>query len=201
MSSKNATEKTANEFVNVRDIKDIFLYTKDSIIFCYLRIYPFNLDLLPTVDRKALTNRIAAQFDGDRKNFAYESYPRELDLDEYKNYLKQKRMECLEHMGRKNIIDILIRQATDLSSGNENYEHQQFFKIWAEAHEKQASVEADLRERINNLRNIYLQAQIKSEVLKEREIIKLCNLYGNRRSAVFDVAENRVQAEIPLLRG
>lgn len=192
---------TANEFVNVSDIRDIFLYTKNNYIFCYLRVYQFNLDLLSAEECRALTNRIAAQFDGDRKNFMYESYPRELDLDDYKNYLKQKRMESLEHLGRKNIIDILLRQAMTLSNNRENFEHQHFFKLWSEATGKSAVVEEELRERVLNLKNIYTEAQIRSEVMGEREIIKLCNLYGNRRSANFDVSESKFQPEIPVIRG
>lgn len=71
---------TANDFVDVKDIKGMFLYTKSNKIFSYLRIYPFNLDLLTTEDRRNLTNRLAAAFDGDRKNFMYCTLPRELDL-------------------------------------------------------------------------------------------------------------------------
>ena len=192
---------TANEFVNVSDIRDIYLFTKDGYIFCYLRIYPFNLDLLSDQERKILTARIAAEFDGDRKNFAYESLPRELDLDSYKNHLKQRRSECLEHLGRKNIIDCLIRQSADLSSSHENYEHQHFYKIWNHAGTNKAAVMADLKERINNLHRIYDSAQIKCEVMNEREIIKLCNLYSNRRSASYDVIGNTLQPEVPLIRG
>ena len=54
---------TVNEFVDVKDIKGMFLYTKSNKIFSYLRIYPFNLDLLTTEDRRNLTNRLAAAFD------------------------------------------------------------------------------------------------------------------------------------------
>ena len=53
---------TVNEFVDVKDIKGMFLYTKSNKIFSYLRIYPFNLDLLTTEDRRNLTNRLAAAF-------------------------------------------------------------------------------------------------------------------------------------------
>lgn len=62
-------------------------------------------------------------------------------------------------------------------------------------------VEEELRERVLNLKNIYTEAQIRSEVMGEREIIKLCNLYGNRRSANFDVSESKFQPEIPVIRG
>lgn len=44
MAGKNERKMTANEFTNVKDIKKIYLYTKDGYVFCYLRIYSFNLD-------------------------------------------------------------------------------------------------------------------------------------------------------------
>lgn len=192
---------TANEFVNVSDINDIYLYTRDRYIFCYLRIYPYNIDLLSEEEKSALTNKISAAFDGDRKDFAYCTLPRELDLDSYKNELKQRRIECLEHLGRKKIIDCLLQQATELSGNHENYEHQHLYKIWKKIENNKAATEADLRERIYLLRNIYRDAQVDCEVMPEREIIKLCNLFGNRRSASYDVIGNKLQPEIPFLRG
>ena len=129
---------TANDFVDVKDIKGMFLYTKSNKIFCYLRIYPFNLDLLTTEDRRNLTNRLAAAFDGDRKNFMYCTLPRELDLDGYKIFLKEKR-QAAETLGKKRIIDELIKKATDLTSSTENYEHQHFYKFWVNVNDATTS--------------------------------------------------------------
>ena len=80
--------QTANEFVNVKDIKRKFLYTKDGYVMVYLRIYPYNLDLLSQEERRAKAAALAASFDGDRKDFVYFTFPREIDLDKYKNTLK-----------------------------------------------------------------------------------------------------------------
>ena len=79
---------TANDFVDVKDIKGMFLYTKSNKIFSYLRIYPFNLDLLTTEDRRNLTNRLAAPFHGGRQNIILYTLPRELDVDGYKIFFK-----------------------------------------------------------------------------------------------------------------
>lgn len=199
---QNSQELTANEFVNVKDIHDIFLYTRDNYIFCYLRIYPFNLDLLSEEERRVLTNRLAAAFDGDRKDFVYFTLPRELDLDKYKNFLKEKRLQEMESLGKKHIIDELIRKATDLSSNHENYEHQHAYKIWMETDQyvSKSSAESQLRERIARFRDIYNDVQIKCEILAEREIIKLCNLYSNNRSAGYDAIGSTLQPEIPIMR-
>ncbi len=201
-NKQNNQNLTANEFVNVKDIHDIFLYTKNNYILCYLRIYPFNLDLLSKDEIASLTNRLAAAFDGDRKNFVYFTLPRELDLDQYKNFLKEKRLQEMESLGKKHIIDELIMKATDLSSNHENYEHQHAYKIWMQTDQyvSKSSAESQLRERICRFRDIYDEVHIKCEILGEKEIIKLCNLYSNNRSAGYDVIGSTLQSEIPMMR-
>ncbi len=193
---------TANDFVNVKDIHGIYLYTRDNCIFSYLRIYPFNIDLLSQAEREALTNRLAAAFDSDRKNFVYCTFPRELDLDAYKGFLKERRIQEMESLGKKHIIDELILKAAEMSSSHENYEHQNVYKIWIQVNEyvSRPQAEGQLRERIFRFRDIYLDAQMKAEILQEKEIIKLCNLYSNSRSANYDIISSTVQPEFPMLR-
>lgn len=190
---------TANDFVDVKDIKGNFLYTRNNYIFCYLRIYPFNLDLLTMEDRRTLTNRLAAAFDGDRKNFIYCTLPRELDLDVYKAFLKEKR-QLADFLGKKRIVDELIKKATELSSDTENYEHQHYYKFWIDSSNLSSSqAEIELRDRAMRFRDMYRDVQIPCEILEEREIIKLCNLYSNRRSANYDVYSSVTST--PLIRG
>ena len=200
----NTPKMTTSEFTDVKEIRDIFLYTRDTNrIFCYLRIYPFNIDLLTREELRALTNKLAAAFDGDRKDFDYCAFPRELDLDKYKNMLKEKRIQEVENLGNKHIIDEMIMQATELSSNHENYEHQHFYKFWKEvsSYTSKAQAEADMRERICRFRDMYKNAQIGCEILYEREIIKLCNLYSNSRSANYEIISgSMLQPEIPMLR-
>lgn len=191
-------EQTANEFVNVRDIKNIYLYTKNHYIFCYLRIYPFNLDLLSNEDRQILTNRLAANFDSDRKDWVYQAFPREIDIDGYKNFLKAKRIEELESIGKKKIIDDQIMRANELSTNGENYEHQHFFKIWGKEELDKSSTEQELKERIYSFKARYEEAQIRCEVLSEREIIKLCNLFSNNQFTSCSEIET-IQPEIPFI--
>lgn len=37
--------KTAQEFINVKDIRDKCLYTRDGLVFLYLRIHAISIDL------------------------------------------------------------------------------------------------------------------------------------------------------------
>lgn len=208
--SKEKIEITANDFVNVKDIKDIFLYTRDDYIFCFLRIFPFNIDLLSEEERQILAHHIAASFDGDRADWVYQTFPREVDLDHYKDFLNASRQRIVEEqlirmkddsIGRKRIIDDQIVRAAELSMNGENFEHQHFFKIWKKIEQgsNKAQTEAELRDRIQSFRIRYESVQIKCEILKEKEIIKLCNLFGNGQLAGYEGSRSLVQPEIPKL--
>lgn len=67
MKSSKEKEITANELVNVKDIKGNILYTKDGFLFGYLQISPYNLDLVSEEERRAKTNAQAMSFDIFRK--------------------------------------------------------------------------------------------------------------------------------------
>lgn len=191
---------TANEFTNVRDIKDIYLYTKDGYIMCYLHVFPFNLDLLSDADRRSLTAKLSASFDGDRKDFVYFTYPREIDLDDYKNDLKQRHAEELSNVGRRHMLAIMIQQAADLATNGENFEHTHYIKIWKRIGSDRKDAEHEIRNRIFEFKARYADNQIETEVLKADQILKMCNLFGNAMMAPFEVPANMAYEPILQMR-
>lgn len=191
---------TANEFTNVKDIRDIFLYTRNGYIFCYLKVYPFNIDLLSDEEKAGKTDMLAKSFDGDRKDFAYFSYPREIDLDSYKQSLKKQYDTAFNNYGRKHILSELIQQATELETNGENYEHQQYIKIWKMAGNNKKETERDLRTRITEFQYRYDMVGIRTDIIKSDEIIKMCNLFGNSQQAPFDVPMNTIYEPMMILR-
>lgn len=54
-SPTNLSGQTAQQFVNVQDIRDNFLYTQDGWLLCYLRIFPISLDLLSNTEKSFLS--------------------------------------------------------------------------------------------------------------------------------------------------
>ena len=50
----------ARDFLDAADVKGSFLYRKDGYIVCYLRILPFNFDLLSHEEQRAVTNKLTA---------------------------------------------------------------------------------------------------------------------------------------------
>ncbi|WP_347460405.1 hypothetical protein [Clostridium sp. DMHC 10] len=50
--TENKEQKTANEFVNVKDVKERYLYTRDGYIIMYIKINPISIDLLSEREKK-----------------------------------------------------------------------------------------------------------------------------------------------------
>lgn len=194
-------EQTANEITNVKDIKGNFLYSKDDYIFGYLRVYSYNLELLSRVDRRIKTQNLSLSFEGDRKEFDYYALPREVDLDDYKNYLKRKHQEELKNYGKRQILAIMIKEAGVLSSSGENYEHHHFFKLWARIGKNINDTKNELMTRLEEFQQRYATAGIQAEILDETEIFKLCNLFTNSQQISFMTSvDNPVFTTIPMLK-
>lgn len=194
-------KQTANEFTNVKDIKNSILYTKDNYILKYLRIFSYNIDLLSVVEKKSKTNILSKSFEGDRKDWVYVTYPREIDLDIYKNDLKDKYNQELNSLGRKRILKEMILEARELSSSGENYEHQHFIKIWKYLGEHKEDSENALIIRMEEFKARYESIGIHTEILNDQEIIKMCNLFGNALQAPYiNVGKNTIYDPITVIK-
>ena len=49
-------QMTANEFVNVKDIRGSFLYTRDGMALAYLKIFPISTELFSKNEKAFMTN-------------------------------------------------------------------------------------------------------------------------------------------------
>lgn len=192
---------TTRDFVDAADVKGQFLYRKDGYILTYLRIFPYNLDLLSHGEQQGMSENLAATAKDDRKDFDYFSLPREVDLDKYKQLLKEKHMQEM-NIGKRHMLNIMLEHCARIVMGGENYEHQHFVKIWQPANRtNRKNVEETLAERIKSFETRYKSVGIQCEILQEAEIIKLCNLFGNNLQAGYEVYDDNVMfSPIPFIK-
>lgn len=191
---------TANEFTNVKDIKKNFLYTRDGYVMCFLKISFYNIDLLSKEEKRSKTAALAASFEGDRKDFAYFTYPREIDLDVYKSDLKDKYNAEMTSLGRRHLLAELIVEATELATNGENYEHQHFIKLWKRIAGGRQDAESELQTRAEEFKARYESTGIPVEILKESDILKMCNLFGNSLQAAFEIVDANTYETIPKIK-
>ena len=74
MKKKNKIDnnkETAQDFVNVKDIKDKFLYTRDGKIISYIQINPIDINLLSKREKQTLARTLTAELTSERKTFKF----------------------------------------------------------------------------------------------------------------------------------
>lgn len=193
MAKKNKN-LSLNEFLNVKDIRGQILYTKDNYAIGFIKNNFFNLDLLSREEKRARTNSLTSSFMGDRQDFCYFTLPREVDLDNYKNFLKSEyKSETVP--GTRKILEIMYKQSCSLSTSGENYEHQHYLKVWRKITHTEEKATQELIERMRDIVSWYKSIGIKLDILDEKEIIKLCNLFGNSQQAGFETVDNNFRME------
>ena len=186
MSAASTQLDTANQLTNVKDIRNRVLYTKDGYAIVYLRVYPFNMDLLSPDEIRSITTQLTGSFRGEQQNMVYFSLPREVDLDAYKGFLEEKYMSEIGNHLRKQIIRDMVHQASDLTNAGDTYEHQHFLRLYQEVSGNENFVENDLISRAMDYIERYETVGIKLDILDDVEILKICNLFGNAGQAVTD---------------
>ena len=172
------------DFIDAADVKGMILYRKDGIILTYLRVHFYNLDLLEKEAKRGKAETLTAEFKDDGKDFSYFSLPREIDLDRYKQNLKSRYREA-QMMGKRHIVSILMEECADLTTSGENFEHQHYIRVWKDGTSDRSNAELSLKERITDFHNMFSNVGIKTTILGETEIVKLCNLFGNSLQAPF----------------
>jgi flagellar basal body-associated protein FliL len=60
-------QKTAQEFVNVKDIHDNFLYTRDGQIIAYIKINPISIDLFSDSEKEQISKVLTAELSSVQK--------------------------------------------------------------------------------------------------------------------------------------
>lgn len=182
---------TAQEFMNVLDIKGNFLYSKDKYVFAYIKINPISIDLLSKRERRNLSKTLTGKLSAEQNKFRFLAVSRPIDItpliNDYSNIMlnsdNPKQKEILRH-------EMLVMNNYAMSG--EVVERQFYIRLY-EKHEE--GIERDLIKRANDFANIFKESEISCEVLKEQGIIRLCNLINN--PAYSHIEDIDFEATIP----
>lgn len=190
-------KQTANDITDVKDIRNNVLYTKSGYIIGFQRLYPINIELLTDSEIENLCNTLTAEFKAEKEEFSLLCIPRTVDMEEYLNFLSLKYEEEMESVVKKKLLNVMIRDASQKIMNGENFEHQYYIRVWIPFEEGR---ERQIKERLNDIEGYYQSIQNDSKSLTDVDIIKLCNLYSNSNSAVFEDYDDADYAAIPFIK-
>jgi hypothetical protein len=193
--SKNKTreELTAQEFINVKDITDKYLYTKDGHVFMYIRIYPISPDLLSSREKKSLTRQLTAELSAEANKFGFIALSRPVDISplikEYSELLSDSNDPV-----QKEILKNEMQAMSNYALSGDVVERQFYLKIWDKYSE---GIENELKKRCFTLLGYFTSSNISGEIIAEDEIMRLLNLVTN--PAYVHIENTNVQASMPII--
>ena len=171
--------KTCNEEINIKDIKNNFLYTNDNKVMCFIKIQPLNLYLLSKKEQKLIIRQLSAELSSETKEMKFFSIARPVDVAELIEDLQEKANNCLDQV-QKGLLKKHINETIRLTFTGEAVERQNFLIIWQEINDY---AEKDLLKRAMELVNKFANCNIKCEILEEQYIIQLCSGFTNMNFA------------------
>jgi len=171
----NENQKTAQEFVNVKDIHDRFLYTRDGQIIAYIKIHPISIDLFSDSEKEQISKVLTAELSSVQKPFKFLAVSRPVDItplvSEYQSLLSettdQKQKELLRHE---------IMEISNFATSGEVIERNFFIMIWSRYQE---GIESDLIKECQEMIQKFESVNIHCDIIKEQEITRLCNSINN----------------------
>ena len=191
---KNLPDVTANEFINVKDICGNFLYTRDGLTLCYLKLTPISIDLYSKTEKRNIVRTLTAEMSGTQFPFKFIAVSRPIDISPLLNELHSLLMTT--NLKQKELLKSEMVEMSNFAMGGDIVERQFYIVIWDKSHE---GVDRELMGRARLFTDIFNGSKIPCEILQQQDIVRLCNLVNN--PSYSHIEDNNFEAAIPLIEG
>ena len=112
--NENAAMVTAQQFINIKDSQDKYLYTRDGMIFVYLRIHAISIDLFSKSEKNVLIKTLTAELSDIQYPFKFLALSRPVDISplitEMGDMLKKASLLCEKFAAGGVVTDILTKK-------------------------------------------------------------------------------------------
>lgn len=180
LTKEEKTKITAQDFTNVKDIKDSILYTNDDNAFVYLEIQPLSLEMLSFEEQKIFTKNLTSALSSERQPFKMISFPKPMDLS-YLIYKYEQMYKVASTEIEKKLIGEEIRRMKQITIDNSANEFKFYFIFW----DKKENAN-ELLKRARDFKNNFEDSSLKVDLISEKEIYRLCNMMNNPNYSNFD---------------
>ena len=174
-SAKKQENKNCNEEVNVLDVKNNFIYTRDNLVIGVLKINSINIQLFSNKELEQKVQDMTTELSSVNDEFKLFSISRPVDVTGLVEELRE-RLNNTANTKIKMLLKKNISETVKLTLTGEVVERQNFMIIFENYNE---NAEKDLQKRLMEISNKYENCDIKTEILDESSLIQLCNSFLN----------------------
>ena len=75
--------KSLNEFLNIKNIDENFLYTLDNKVITFIKVYPINTELFSEEELENKMDSMSVEFSNEQYAYSIFVIPRKVDISEY----------------------------------------------------------------------------------------------------------------------
>ena len=178
--------KTAQDFINVKDLGDKCLYTIDGYTFAYIRIHGVSLELYSTNELKQTSRDIASGLSKLTEPWKYISVSRPVDVQRTLQLYNELYSQASG--GKRALLKHEMLELADMVERGDTLERQHYIIIWGKGES-----EKNIVKRAQEIAKIFSSAKISAEILDKSGIAELCNLVN---IPAYVHLENGIEAEL-----
>lgn len=192
---KKPKQISCNEEINILDIRNNVIYTKDNNLIMALKIYSINMQLFSRRELNQKVKEITNELAGDLQELKFFSISRPVDVTGLIDSLRET-LNDSDKQKQKNLLKQNIKETVRLTVTGDVVERQNFITI---STKNTDIAEKELQKQAMDLSNKFSNCGIKTEILNEQELIQLCNSTLNINFA-FKEDNDDVEERIPYLK-
>lgn len=172
---KDTIISTAQQEINILDIKNNLIYTRDNSIIAILKINPLNMQLF---SKKELLNKvkdITSELSTETKEFKMTSIARPVDVGSLIDFLRNILSNTTDSI-QKRLLRENIRETLNLTLIGDAVERQNLLII---SENLSDNAEQELQKRAREIVQKFDNCGMKLEILNDQYLIQVCNSFTN----------------------
>ena len=190
---KNSITTTAQQEINILDIKNNLIYTRDNLIISVIKINSLNMQLFSKKELLNKVKEITSELSTETKEFKMTSIARPVDVGTLIDYLREILSNTTDSI-QKRLLRENIRETLNLTLVGDAVERQNLLII---SENLTDNAEQEIQKRAREIVQKFDNCGMKLEILNDQYLIQICNSFTNMSIATKE--DSDYQDYIPSL--
>lgn len=165
--------KSLNEFLNIKNIDENFLYTLDNKVITFIKVYPMNTELFSEEELENKMDSMSVEFSNEQYAYSIFVIPRKVDISDYVKEQEELKKNIQDEISIK-IVEKRIIATHELVADKNIIENEFYLYIWEEDSD---NVKEKILKRANNWRKRFKDCEFETEILEKTQIILLAKSF------------------------
>lgn len=172
---KDTVVSIAQQEINILDIKNNLIYTRDNLIIAILKINSLNMQLFSKKELKNKIKDITSELSTETKEFKMTSIARPVDVGSLIDFLRNILNNSTDSI-QKRLLRENIRETLNLTLVGDAVERQNLLII---SEVLSDNAEQEIQKRAREIVQKFDNCGMKLEILNDQYLIQVCNSFTN----------------------